>query len=368
MTSPDRSREAHPPSGGAAPWLLYGAYGYTGRLIARRALERGHAPILAGRDADATRALAEELGLEARVFSLDDSDAVDRGLAGMAAVLNAAGPFSATWRPVVDGCLRAGAHYLDVTGEIAVLEAIRGREDAARAEGLHLIPGVGFDVVPTDCAAAQAAAGCPGATRLDLAFSASGGPSRGTARTALEGMGRPGAVRRGGQIVSVPAGSIRRDIPFSDRTRTGVAIPWGDVSTAWYTTGIPDIRVFVPLSPRAARLAGLVAPLLRLGPVQALARRVVDALVSGPDEEELQEGAARVWAEATDGRGHAATVELVTPNGYALTADAAVRALERVLAADLEEGPGVHTPARAFGAGFVYTLDGVRPIRPFAGR
>jgi saccharopine dehydrogenase (NAD+, L-lysine-forming) len=318
---------------------------------------------VAGRDPDATRDLADRLGLQARVFDLGDATGVARGLAGVGAVVHAAGPFSATWEPMVRGCIAAGCHYLDITGEIEVLEGVHGLDARAAAAGIHLVPGVGFDVVPTDCAGALAVDACPGAVRLDLAFTATGGPSRGTARTALERLGRPGAVRRDGRIVQVPTGSVRRTIPFSTAARPGVAIPWGDVSTAWRSTGVPEVRVFIPLAAPAATLARWLAPLLRTAPVRRLARHLVDRFVSGPDAQELASGSARIWAEASDDAGATATVELVTPNGYALTAETAVRALERVMAGRLAVPPGAHTPSAAFGSGFVYEVPGVASIR-----
>ncbi|HKK91952.1 MAG TPA: saccharopine dehydrogenase NADP-binding domain-containing protein [Longimicrobiales bacterium] len=353
-----------------APWILYGAYGFTGRLMAREAVTRGLSPILAGRDEGKVEELAGELGLAARVFGLDDPDELRRGIRGAALVLHAAGPFSRTGQPMAAACLAEGVHYLDITGEIDVLEGIHELDARARAAGIHMVPAVGFDVVPTDCAAALAAEALSGATALDLAFVSSGGPSRGTARTALERMDQDSAVRRNGKIVSIPLGSVRRTIPFSDRPREGVAIPWGDVSTAWRSTWIPDIRVFAVLPPRVLRIGRVLGLLLELPLLRGLVRAAVDALVSGPDDEELAQGSARIWAEARregeadDGStGTArAQVELVTPNGYTLTARASVEAARRILDGQVRTEPGVHTPSRAFGADFVLGLDGVKRV------
>lgn len=364
MRADGGERRARATDAAGPRWLLYGAYGYTGRLILQRALSRGHRPTVAGRDAARVEELAGAHGLEGRCFALDDRDRVRRALAGHAAVVHAAGPFSATWRPMVDACLGTGCHYLDITGEIDVLESIHARDDEARDAGLHLIPGAGFDVVPTDCAAAMAAAACPHPVALDLAFRAAGGPSRGTARTALERLGAPGAVRRAGRIVPVATGALRRTIPFTDGPRTAVAIPWGDVSTAWHSTGIPDIRVFLPLPRGLAFVLAGAAPLLRTKPLRRLAGRLVDAFVAGPDAAARARGRSRVWAEARGAGGEVVRRELVTPNGYALTADAVVAALERVLAGEIAEPPGAHTPSRAFGADFVLSLDGVRLVTP----
>jgi saccharopine dehydrogenase (NAD+, L-lysine-forming) len=150
----------------ASGYLIYGANGYTGRLIARHAVECGQRPILAGRNAPAVEKIAGALGLDARAFDLGDPAAVDRGLAGLRAVLHCAGPFAHTSRPMVDGCLRNGVTYLDITGEVTVFEACAARDAEARLAGIMLMPGVGFDVVPSDCLAA-----CQGSRNVPQAWS-----------------------------------------------------------------------------------------------------------------------------------------------------------------------------------------------------
>src|SRR6516164_10180234 len=158
--------------------LLYGANGYTGRLIAREAVVRGLHPVLAGRNAAAVSELARQLGLEHRVFALDDAAATRAGLAGMTAVLHCAGPFARTAGPMADACLEAGVHYLDITGEISVFEMLAARDTEAMAAGIMLLPGAGFDVVPSDCLAAHLHRRLPTAKRLTLAFQGIGRYSR----------------------------------------------------------------------------------------------------------------------------------------------------------------------------------------------
>jgi short subunit dehydrogenase-like uncharacterized protein len=345
-----------------ARWLLYGAYGYTGRLIVERAMEVGLRPVVAGRDGARIRALAEEHGLEWAAFGLHQPGALPAALRDVGLVLNAAGPFSATWRPVLEACLGAPCHYLDITGEIDVLEAMQDRTDEARRSGIHVVPAVGFDVVSTDCAAALAAGMVDDATELVLALSVSGRASRGTTRTTLERLGQGGAVRRNGLIVPVAIGSERRTIAFTDRPRRGSAIPWGDVSTAYRSTGIPNITVYATLPPGLALLGRGLGVLLRAGPVRRALEHVVDRLVTGPGSEELASGHARVRAEVRNDRGDSAAVELLTPNAYALTATAAVAAVQRVLGGGVRTAPGVHTPSVAFGADFVLELPGVERV------
>ena len=103
-------------------WLIYGANGYTGELIAREAKKRGLNPILAGRNAAKVAALAQELGLEHRAFDLGSPIEIGSHLGGVALVLHCAGPFSATSAPMIAACIQAKAHYLDITCEISVFE------------------------------------------------------------------------------------------------------------------------------------------------------------------------------------------------------------------------------------------------------
>jgi len=342
------------------PWLLYGANGYTGELVARLAAARGHRPVLAGRRADAVCALSDELGLERRLFSLDVPARVDEALAGMSVVLHCAGPFSRTSRPMADACLRAHAHYLDVTGEIEVLEALAARDAEARAAGVMLLPGCGFDVVPTDCLAAHLARRLPGARRLALGFRATGRLSRGTATTAIEGLGRPGLVRRGGALTPVPAAWKGRAIDFGDGPRPAVTIPWGDVSTAWHSTGIPDVEVYMaaPLRLRAfLRASRFLGPVLGSEAVRRFLAARVRAGAPGPSPEERRRGRAFAWGEAEDDAGQRVASRLAMPEGYTLTAQAALAVVERVLAG--EAPAGFQTPSKTYGPDFVLALEGV---------
>src|SRR5271165_5338911 len=135
----------------SAALMVYGATGYVGEHVARTAGRLGIKAIIAGRGADRLDRVGDETGLERRAFGLDDPAAIDRALKDVAVVLNCAGPFKYAAEPLVEGCLRSRAHYLDITSEIPVYEALQARDGQAKARGVMLLPGVGFDVVPTDC-------------------------------------------------------------------------------------------------------------------------------------------------------------------------------------------------------------------------
>jgi short subunit dehydrogenase-like uncharacterized protein len=338
-------------------WLIYGANGYTGELVAREAAARGLRPVLAGRRREAVGALAAELGCEARAFPLDDPAALREGLRGARAVLHCAGPFIRTWRAMADACLETGAHYLDVTGEIPVFEALAARDGEARARGVTLLPGVGFDVVPSDCLAAHLKQRLPSATSLTLAFTISVGPSRGTATTALENLHRGGLVRRGGVLTPVPAGWRRREVDFGRGPRPVVTIPWGDVSTAFHSTGVPDIEVYMAM-PGAAitalRLGRPLLPLLRSARLRGWLLRRYERGPAGPTDEQRARGWMAIWGEARDAAGAAVAARLRGPEGYTLTVHSSLAAVARVL--EGKAPPGFQTPSRAFGADFVLEL------------
>ncbi|HBL31745.1 MAG TPA: hypothetical protein DD490_33395 [Acidobacteria bacterium] len=347
----------------SSPWMIYGATGYTGELAAREAVERGLRPVLAGRNADAVGALARQLGLEHRAFGLDDPTALAQGIAGMAAVLHCAGPFVRTSRAMVMACLAARTHYLDITGEIVVFEKVLARDADAKKAGVALLPGAGFDVVPSDCLAARLAEALPDATELVLAFATDrGGVSRGTLKTMIENLPGAGAIRRGGQIVPVPIAWDAREIDFGGTLgkRMAMTIPWGDVSTAWHSTRIPDIRVYTANPPSQIRRLRRLRPLLPLAgwaPIKRFLQGRVGRLAPGPSAEVRATARVFLWGEAQNASGARVSAHLETPEGYRFTALSAVECARRAAAGEVP--PGAWTPSKAFGTHFVETLPGV---------
>jgi short subunit dehydrogenase-like uncharacterized protein len=342
--------------------MLYGANGYTGRRIAAEASRRGLRPVLAGRSRAKIEPLAAELGLEWRAFELGSPSEIARAIDGLAAVLNCAGPFSATASQVLDACVVARAHYLDITGEIDVIEEAAAHGERARAAGVTLLPAVGFDVVPSDCLAAALAARLPGATLLQLAFAASGKLSPGTAKTMIEGAGHGGRVRLGGRLARVPIAWKAAEIPFRGGKRWAVTIPWGDVASAYHSTGIPDIEVYTAVPRRriaALRRWRFLAPLSGLAPVRWWLKRRVERRVHGPTGEELAASRGSFWGRVTDAAGRSVEGTLETPGGYPLTVLCALAAVERVLAGGI--APGFATPSRAFGKDFITAVTGSAP-------
>ena len=342
-------------------WMIYGANGYTGQLIAEEAVRRGLRPILAGRNALALEPLAKKLGLSVRAFALDHPTAVRAGLQGVDLVLHCAGPFSATCTPMLEACLEVGAHYLDITGEIDVFAHCHAQHERAKKRGIVVLPGSGFDVVPTDCLAAQLKRELPTATSLVLAFDGGGGPSPGTAKTGVEGLGKGGRARIDGKLTRVPLAWKTRTFDKNGEARFAMTIPWGDVYTAFVSTGIANIEVYMSVPPSSAknlRRIRWLGPVLGTAPVQALLKRQITRRVRGPSLEKRASTEATIWGEVRDEQGRELKAQLRTPNGYALTVTAALGIAEHLLSGARPAG-GYYTPSQLMGADYVLTLPGV---------
>ena len=343
--------------------MIYGANGYTGTLVAEYAATAGarvSPPTLAGRNGDKVRAVASRLEMPWTTADLTDAPTLRRRLKDVKVVLNCAGPFSSTADPLVAACLETGTHYVDITGEIAVFERIAAQDAAARQAGIVLLPGAGFDVVPSDCLAAHLKRRQPGMQRLRLSISGLTQASQGTARTALEALGKGTLARRGGEIVEL-------ETPQRGRTDFGqgpvdtVGVSWGDVATAWYSTGAHEIDVLFEASP-ALRVVSRVPRRLRaaLGspPVQRLLSRLVDRMDHGPSTEERRRGRCRLLGEAWDAEGVRVASLMQTPEPYALTAQTAFTIAQRIAVGEV--AAGYHTPSNAFGPDLALEFDGVR--------
>lgn len=340
-------------------WMIYGANGYTGRLIALEARQRGLSPVLAGRG-DAVATLAQQLGFAHRRFDLDHPASVRAGLDGIGLVLHCAGPFSATCAPMLEGCLAAGAHYLDITGEIDVFAHCHAQDARARDRGILILPGAGFDVVPTDCLAALLKRELPTATHLVLAFEAGGGPSPGTARTSVEGLGKGGRALVDGELRRVPLAWKTRSFVRDGLPRTAVTIPWGDVYTAQVSTGIANVEVYMAVAPATiARLRRLrrLGPLLDTPLLQWFLKRGIARSVRGPSDDKRAATVTHVWGEVHDSQGVEVRQHLVVPNGYTFTSTASLGIVEHLLGGT--SANGYRTPSQLMGADYVLSLPGV---------
>jgi len=333
------------------PWILYGATGRTGTLIAEEAVARGHRPILAGRDPDRLRGLAERLEL---TWAAGPATELARLIGDARLVLLAAGPFGATAPPVLRACLDARVHYVDIANEIPVAVAALAADNEARQRGITVLPAAGFGTVASDGLARYVADQVPGAIRLDLAILlGTDGSSAGARASTMQVLASGGWIRRDGRLVRrrLGAGSRRQRTPIGDRTL--VPVPTGDLVVTGHTTGIPDITVSfpVPMPPLAAKLAMPVLPVL----ARAAGKMPQRATPSGSATTAPAAVDSYLWARATAADGRTAQAWARTGEGYAYTARAAVLAVEAALRTD---PLGATTVARAFGPGLSFEAGG----------
>lgn len=325
--------------------MIYGANGYSGELIAKQAKQQGLSPILAGRNASTINKLAKELNFEARVFDLANSKIVEQQLKDVDVVLHCAGPFSKTAQPMIEACLASNTHYLDITGEISVFELAKSYDKQAKQNNIVLCPGVGFDVIPTDCLASQLKQMMPDATHLALGFDSKSGFSPGTAKTSVEGLSQGGRIRKDGEIIKVPLAFKTRKIDFGNGEKLAMTIPWGDVSTAHFTTQIPNIEVYIPASPnlvKKLKKMNYLRWLLGLGFVQNFLKKRIEKTVKGPTEKQRNKQQTYLWGEVKNAKGETKQLRLVTSNGYTLTVTGGLKMTEHTL---VTEKSGYFTPS-----------------------
>lgn len=332
-------------------WMIYGANGYTGEMVAREAVSRGLKPILAGRKRAPIETLAAELGLDYRIIDLNDAQALQQALDQISIVAHCAGPFSRTSQPMIDACIATHTHYLDITGEISAFVAAHARHDEAVAANIVICAGVGFDVIPTDCLAACLKMALPDADTLALGFDSRSGFSPGTAKTSIEGLGQGGKIRVKDEIVTVPLACHSREIDFGNGAKHAVTIPWGDIATAWFSTGIDNIEVFIPMAPSAAmrlRRLNWLRPLFNLPPVQGLLKHLLGRRIKGPGTEQRRKARTWVWGEAQNPAGKKVTARIETANGYDVTVEGVLFAVNHLLTEE-KLIPGYFTPSRLLG-------------------
>ncbi len=342
-------------------FLLYGANGYTGELIARMESSYGLKPILAGRNQNKLASLSSELGLPYRVFGLEESEKLETALREVPLVINAAGPFIFTLKPMIEACLRTKRHYLDINGDINCFEQIKTYHDAAKEQGIMLMPGVGFDVVPTDCLSLFLKNKMPDAKSLKIAFASPGGTiSHGTAMTMAGKLGDGGMIRHNGKIIRRPLGEKGMIVNFGSKEIFVMSIPWGDISTAFHTTGIPNIETFTAVPKKAYNLLKFQSTfnwLLRTNFVRDYLRKKISQRPAGPDDAMRTKARSLVWAEVTNDKGDKLSASLQGPEGYTMTAHGALIITKKVLEGRFKTG--YQTPAGCYGAELILEIPGV---------
>lgn len=331
-------------------FLIYGANGYTGREIVKHAIHSGLKPIVAGRNQKEIEDLAKKHELPFRVFSLTNHHSIVEGLKDCSVILNCAGPFIFTVKPIINACLETTTHYLDITGELNIMEDLQQLNDQFIQRNIMCMPGTGFDVVPSDCLSKWLSLELPSANELKLAIKHSGGVSRGTAMSIVEYVHKGGCVREEGKIKDVRPAS--KTIEFSIKGKEYMAhlMRWGDISTAFFSTGIPNIEVYFTGSKsrkRLLRFVGSISGILKLRMIKSLLRVLVNLFVKGPRESDESSSGRFIWGKVTspDESTREGYIDVIP--SYRLTVITAVYIGSRVLKGDFK--PGFQTPSTAYG-------------------
>lgn len=345
-------------------WMIYGANGYTGRMVVEEACRRGLRPLLGGRDARRLAPLVQKLGLETRIFNLDSPAQCQQALAGVEAVAHCAGPFVSTAESMARACLEAGAHYLDISGELQAIEAVSRLDAEARRNNVVLCPSIGWDVLPTDCFAAQLARALPDADEFSLALHSTMKVSPGTAKSSLGLLAQATLLRRQGVLTPVARRHHLRRIDFGQEMNLLCApATWGDLASAGRSTGIANISVYLPL--RGGRLEAWGEPLIRalLGCewVQQKLSRLIERNLPGPDSEELANTTVHVWGEVKNRRGERRIGRMTTGNPYLITMHGVLQTIAHL---GHYQGPGGYfTPSQLLGADVIARIPGCGPIQ-----
>lgn len=339
--------------------VLYGATGFTGGLIIDEAGRLGAAIVLAGRDAGKVARLAEPLGLPWIAAEVGNAAAL---LAEPCVLVNAAGPFSHTW-PLASAAIAAGCDYVDICGEADALAAMRRLDGAAKVAGVALLPGAGFDVVPSDCLLAHLKGRLGDIDSVDLGFRLPAAMSRGTLKMMAEAATAGVAILDEGEMrnLAAPELAVRLRLRFDDGVKTCAPVRWGDVATAGFSVGAQRVRAWLGGVPY--RMLAPFAPLLGTGKppprtLQAVIDGVIGALPDGPAARARRTAACHVAAVATSGDGRRAAAAMVTPDAYDLTAATALDAALRIARGEVPAG--FHTPSTAFGVDYALAFGCVR--------
>ena len=345
----------------SGPIAVYGATGYTGKLVVREAVRRGLEVVLAGRSAERLRRVAHDLELQApvRTAAVDDRDALRHAFGDCAAVINCAGPFSRLGEPVVRAAVETGTHYVDTSGEQPYMKRIIDRyDDAAQAAEVAVVTSMGFDYVPGDLICRLAARDHEPLRELVVAYAVGGfGATRGTLHSTLEIMKGGDLAYRDGDWRPAGAGPMRASFRFpSPHGRQAVGkYPSGEVVTVprhtdtRNVTSLITLSAFMPIDALAPVLP-FTLPALSLAlrtPLRPLIDIAIDRLPEGPSEDDRR--AARFTivavAEGEDGRTGRGVVR--GSDMYGLTAVTVVHGAA-LMAASGYDRFGALSPATAY--------------------
>jgi short subunit dehydrogenase-like uncharacterized protein len=341
--------------------LIYGAYGFTGKGISRLASEYNITPVLSGRNGSKLAPLAEELGYDSIVLSLENNhDNLVKVLERFELVMHIAGPYTYTSKPMIDAAIEAGTHYVDITGENHVIQEQLDRHDEFLAANIMVMPSVGYDVVPTDCLNLYVAQQVPNATEINLVMNGNyqaaegAAASRGTIKSALEMLSRPLLMRQNGEMVLVDQPKMKtREV--DGKIQTLVQIPWADMMTSWVSTGIPTIEIYQIAE---GELPSWILKLAQYRWGKNLLVWMIDEFMpEGPPPSAQAQRQTQLVTTVTNAAGETASAEMITPEAYFLTFHSALNVAQRIINGQWD--PGFQTPAKVYGPDLALEVPGV---------
>lgn len=335
--------------------MIYGANGYSAKLIIEELLSRGIKPVLAGRNHNEIIVLANNYSCAYEVFDLENEELLDSKLLSIHTLLNCAGPFKYTAKELMEACIRTKTNYLDITGEIPVFHLAFSKNETAKNAGVVLMPGVGFDIIPTDCLAKRLSEKMHDAKNLKLGFlNVRGNISRGTWLTSLEFLSGKGVIRRNEKVVESEIGEFSIEVHKDNFTFYGLSIPWGDVYTSFQSTKIPDAEVYLGVPFLVYKFRKIILPFIkifRLPIIKKIAASFIKKYLTGPNKQKRDSTKTYVWGRVENEKGEMIEEVYRVMEGYNLTAKGAVECAVRVLQDSVR--PGTQTPSLAFGSEFI---------------
>ena len=339
--------------------VLYGATGYTGRLVADELERRGLEYVVSGRDEEKLTRLAEGRGATMRATPLDDDRALRELLADASAVISCAGPFTLAGHALVRAAVDTGTHYVDSTGEQPFIKLVFDSHGAAAERaGVALVPALGFDYAPGDFIARLAARGHEPLEELVMAYAVKGfGLSRGTMRSGLEIVKGGDVVYEDGNWRPAPFGVFRASFDFPEPIgrQTMSRYPSGEVVTVPRHTRTKRVvsmvttRTMAPHPALAPILPYTLPPfaLTMRTPLRGVLGRAIGALPEGPSEAERRAAEFTIVAVARGENGSERRGVVRGSDVYGLTAVTLVHGAELMSATGYDRA-GALAPAAAY--------------------
>jgi short subunit dehydrogenase-like uncharacterized protein len=346
--------------------VVFGATGYTGRLVSEQLVERGQRPLLAARDRGRLEALAGELGgLESAVADISRPESLAELLGEGDVLATTVGPFARWGGAALDAAIGAGAHYVDSTGEPVFIRRVFEREGARAADaGSGLLTAFGYDWVPGNLAGALAlrdAGGAASAVRIGYFIrgdAGAGGMSGGTKASAAGAFLEPGYRLDGGRLVSERGGARVHAFDLSGRERLAVSAGSSEAfALPRVHPGLRDVEVYLGWFGGASRAVSVsslaIAGATRIPGVKSLLHaafaRMVKGSTGGPTPEQRAASGSEIVAEALDPAGRVLSrVQLGGVDGYDFTGAMIAWAAERAASGGLQ-GVGALGPVDGFG-------------------